>query len=131
MHGPTFSGNPLACAAANASLDLFEREPRLAEVAAIERQLAEGLEHCRGLPGVREVRVKGAIGVVQLAGKPDVVGLRQRFVEHGVWIRPFGDVVYLMPPFVIGERDLETLIRAVHAVLAQRGARELTAASKE
>jgi adenosylmethionine-8-amino-7-oxononanoate aminotransferase len=124
MHGPTFSGNPLACAAANASLDLFEREPRLAEVAAIERQLAEGLERCRSLAGVRDVRVKGAIGVVQLAGKPDAEALRRRFVEHGVWIRPFGDVVYLMPPFVISENELETLIRAVHGVLEQRAARE-------
>ncbi|HEU4618992.1 MAG TPA: adenosylmethionine--8-amino-7-oxononanoate transaminase [Gammaproteobacteria bacterium] len=119
MHGPTFSGNALACAAANASLDLFEREPRLAQVARIEKQLAEGLGRCRRLSGVRDVRVKGAIGVVQLERKADVEDLRRRFVEKGVFIRPFGDVVYLMPPFVIGEEDLETLIRAVHAVLAE------------
>ncbi len=119
MHGPTFAGNPLACAAANASLDLFEREPRLAQVAAIERALAEGLAACRGLPGVADVRVRGAIGVVELEGRPQVEGLRRAFVEEGVWVRPFGNVVYLMPPLVIGEDELAILVRAVHKVLAR------------
>ena len=109
MHGPTFAGNPLACAAANASLDLFEAEPRLAQVAAIEAQLEEGLAACRGLPGVRDVRVKGAIGVVELEREPQLEALRARFVRHGVWVRPFGDVVYLMPPLVIGAEDLAAL----------------------
>ncbi|HEY9182177.1 MAG TPA: adenosylmethionine--8-amino-7-oxononanoate transaminase [Gammaproteobacteria bacterium] len=117
MHGPTFSGNPLGCAAANASLDLFATEPRLKQVAAIEAQLEEGLADCRRLAGVREVRVKGAIGVVQLERPPNLEALRARFVNHGVWIRPFGDVVYLMPPLVIGEADLGALVRAVHGVL--------------
>ncbi len=117
MHGPTFSGNPLACAAANASLDLFATEPRLPQVAAIEAQLREGLADCAGLAGVRDVRVKGAIGVVQLRSAPNLEALRTRFVSHGVWIRPFGDVVYLMPPLVIGETDLEALVRAIHGVL--------------
>ena len=76
MHGPTFAGNPLACAAANASLDLFEREPRLAQVAQIAAQLRDGLEECRGLPGVRDVRVLGAIGVVQLERAPNLDALR-------------------------------------------------------
>jgi adenosylmethionine---8-amino-7-oxononanoate aminotransferase len=117
MHGPTFAGNPLACAAANASLDLFETEPRLVQVAALERQLEAGLATCRGLPGVRDVRVKGAIGVVQLARAPQLEALRARFVQHGVWVRPFGDVVYLMPPLVIASEDLERLIAAVRDVL--------------
>jgi adenosylmethionine-8-amino-7-oxononanoate aminotransferase len=128
MHGPTFMGNALACAAANASLDLFESEPRLAQVGAIEAALRVGLAGCRTLAGVRDVRVKGAIGVVQLDGVPNLDALRQRFVRHGVWIRPFGDVVYLMPPFVIDAADLARLIAAVQEVLVEaRAAGELSA----
>jgi adenosylmethionine-8-amino-7-oxononanoate aminotransferase len=126
MHGPTFAGNPLACAAANASLDLFESEPRLDQVAAIAEQLTRGLAACRGLGGVRDVRVKGAIGVVQLDRAPQLEALRARFVRHGVWVRPFGDVVYLMPPFVIGAEDLERLTASVCDVLREAAsAREL------
>ena len=91
MHGPTYMGNALACAAANASLDLFEREPRLAQVAAISEQMTRELAPCRGLPGVKDVRVKGAIGVVELDRIADIQALRARFVEEGVFIRPFGD----------------------------------------
>lgn len=119
MHGPTYSGNPLGCAAALASLDLFASEPRLQQVEAIERQLAHELAACRKLPGVRDVRVKGAIGVVQLERTPKLEALRERFVRHGVWIRPFGDVVYLMPPFVIGGADLERLTSALFDVLRE------------
>jgi adenosylmethionine-8-amino-7-oxononanoate aminotransferase len=119
MHGPTFMGNPLACAAANASLDLFESEPRLVQAAAIADRLREGLEPCRGLAGVEDVRVLGAIGVVQLEHPPDHDALRAAFVERGVWARTFGDVVYLMPPLVIGEADLGELLGAVHGVVAK------------
>ena len=122
MHGPTYSGNPLACAAANASLDLFATEPRLEQVAAIEAQLARELEACRGMGGVRDVRVKGAIGVVQLTRPPNLDALRSRFVRHGVFIRPFGDVVYLMPPFVIEAADLARLTGAVHDVVREAAA---------
>ena len=117
MHGPTFMANPLACAAANASLDLFEREPREAQVRAIEAALQAGLEPCRTLPGIVDVRVRGAIGVVQLDSDVDVYALRPRFVEQGVWVRPFKDVVYLMPPLVISPQELETLTRSVRMVL--------------
>jgi adenosylmethionine-8-amino-7-oxononanoate aminotransferase len=117
MHGPTFCGNPLACAAANASLDLFASEPRLAQVAAIQAQLREGLAACRGRAGVRDVRVKGAIGVVELADSIHTEGARAAFVEHGVWVRPFGNVIYLMPPLTIGAGDLEILLVAVRAVV--------------
>ena len=86
MHGPTYMANPLACTAANASLDLFEREPREAQVHAIEAGLRVGLEPCRGLPGVLDVRVRGAIGVVQLEPGMDIYALRPRFVEQGVWV---------------------------------------------
>jgi adenosylmethionine-8-amino-7-oxononanoate aminotransferase len=117
VHGPTFCGNPMGCAAANASLDLFESEPRLEQVAAIEAGLEAGLAPCRGLSQVRDVRVKGAIGVVQLDRVPDLDALRQRFLEAGVWVRPFADVIYLMPPLVIGAEELDTLIQAVNRVV--------------
>ena len=121
MHGPTYMGNALACAAANASLDLFEREPRLQQVAAIAAALERGLAPCRGLPGVKDVRVKGAIGVVELERIDDLDGLRARFVEEGVFIRPFGSIVYLTPAFTIGEEELATLTEAIVKVLSQRG----------
>jgi len=120
MHGPTFMANPLACAAANASLDLFEREPKESQVKAIEAALRTGLEPCRALPHVVDVRVKGAIGVVQLAEDVDVYALRPRFVEQGVWVRPFKDVVYLMPPLVISEEELNLLMEAVRVVLGSQ-----------
>jgi adenosylmethionine-8-amino-7-oxononanoate aminotransferase len=119
MHGPTFSGNALACAAANASLDLFESEPRLAQVTAIETQLRAGLERCRKSPAVADVRVKGAIGVVELKRSPDLDALRARFVAAGVWVRPFGNIVYLMPPLTISASDLQTLIDAVVSFVAE------------
>jgi len=117
MHGPTYTGNALACAAANASLSLFDSEPRLEQVAAIEAQMREGLATCRALDHVVDVRVKGAIGVVQLDRVPDLEALREAFVDEGVWIRPLHDVVYLMPPFVITDDELATLIGAVYRVV--------------
>src|SRR5688572_2226895 len=122
MHGPTYAGNALACAAANASLELFAAEPRLAQVAAIAAQLERELARCRELAEVRDVRVKGAIGVVQLQRPPKLEPLRARFVRHGVWIRPFGDVVYLMPSFVIGSGDLTRLTAAIYDVLREAAA---------
>jgi adenosylmethionine-8-amino-7-oxononanoate aminotransferase len=118
MHGPTFMANALGCAAANASLDLFAREPRLAQVAKIEALLRSGLEPCRKLAGVKEVRVKGAIGVVELEGIENINKLRQSFIEEGVFVRPFGSIVYLAPAFTIVEEDLIKLTRAVARVLA-------------
>ena len=120
MHGPTYMANPLACAAANASLDLFETEPRLAQVAAIEAQLREQLAPCRDIPGVAAVRVKGAIGAVELSGAVDLGALRRRCIELGVWLRPFGKLLYLMPPFVIEAGDLAALTAAARTVLAER-----------
>src|SRR5262249_59027334 len=97
--GPTYRANALGCAAANASLDLFGREPRLAQVRAISVALARGLAECWGLPGVTDVRVQGAIGVVELEKIADLDALRRRFIAAGVFIRPFGSVVYLTPAF--------------------------------
>jgi adenosylmethionine-8-amino-7-oxononanoate aminotransferase len=119
MHGPTYMGNALACAAANASLDLFEREPRLEQVRAIEGQLERGLAPCRDLPRVTDVRVMGAIGAVELDRIDDVEGLRRRFVAEGVFVRPFGSVVYLTPAFTIGEAELATLTDAVVRILRE------------
>ena len=113
MHGPTYMANPMGCAAANASLDLFETEPRLDQVAAIARQLEAGLAPCRGRPGVKDVRVKGAIGVVELETAPDRAALKARFEEAGVWIRPFGRTIYLTPAFTISADDLSVLTRAI------------------
>jgi adenosylmethionine-8-amino-7-oxononanoate aminotransferase len=120
MHGPTFMAYPLGCAAANASLDLFESEPRLAEAAAIETQLREELSRCRDSRGVVDVRVKGAVGVVQMDKPVDSVALRSRFVDMGMWIKPFGDIIYLTPPLVIGPQDLSKLTRAIEEVVLGR-----------
>jgi adenosylmethionine-8-amino-7-oxononanoate aminotransferase len=117
MHGPTYMANPLGCAAANASLDLFETEPRLAQAAAISAQLAAELEACRGLPDVVDVRVMGAIGVVELAAISDPARLRTRLVEQGVWIRPFRNIVYLTPALTIGAEELSVLTNAIRNVL--------------
>jgi len=117
MHGPTFMANPLACAAANASLDLFETEPRLQQVEAIEAQMVKELEPCRNLPHVADVRVKGAIGVVQMEAGFDVYALRDRFIKEGVWIRPFKDIIYLMPTLSIGEKELSKLTRAIFNIV--------------
>jgi adenosylmethionine---8-amino-7-oxononanoate aminotransferase len=117
-HGPTYMANALACAAANASLDLFEREPRLRQVADIAAALANGLEACRGLPRVRDVRVKGAIGVVELDRIDDINALRSRFIAEGVFIRPIENVVYLTPAFTISPDDLKSLTDAIVRVLS-------------
>jgi adenosylmethionine-8-amino-7-oxononanoate aminotransferase len=117
MHGPTYMGNALACAAANTSLDLFEQEPRLDQVAAISAALESGLASCRNLPGVKDVRVRGAIGVVELERIGDLDAMRARFVEEGVFIRPFGNIVYLTPAFTIGQDELAQLTGAIVKVL--------------
>jgi len=113
MHGPTYMANALACAAANASLDLFEKEPRMRQIAEITLGLERGLGPCRGLPRVKNVRVKGAIGVVELDGIDDLNGLRGRFLEEGVFIRPIGNIIYLTPAFTIAADELKILTDAV------------------
>jgi adenosylmethionine---8-amino-7-oxononanoate aminotransferase len=118
MHGPTYMGNALACAAANASLDLFEQEPRLRQIAGVAAALAEGLAPCRGLPGVKDVRVQGAIGVVELDRIADLDGMRARFTQAGVFVRPFGSTIYLTPAFTISPDELATLTGAVVKVVA-------------
>jgi len=118
MHGPTYMGNALACAAANASLDLFATEPRTAQAQAIGQHLEHALSPLRQVPGVADVRVKGAIGVVELKTL-DRMALRQKFIERGVWIRPFGRIVYTTPPLTIGRQDLSRLTDAIVDVVTE------------
>ncbi|ARP99864.1 adenosylmethionine--8-amino-7-oxononanoate transaminase [Pseudorhodoplanes sinuspersici] len=120
MHGPTYMANALGCAAANASLDLFEDGGRLKQVACIESSLKQGLATCRDLPGVVDVRVRGAVGVVELEHIEDLNGLRSAFVEKGTFIRPVGSVIYLAPALTIGQDDIVRLTQAIADVLRER-----------
>ena len=113
MHGPSYMANALGCAAANASLDLFESEPRLQQVAVLSSALLQGLAPCRTMPDVKDVRVKGAIGVVEMNAIDNLDALRARFVAEGVFVRPFGNIIYLTPAFTISTDELKTLTDAV------------------
>jgi adenosylmethionine-8-amino-7-oxononanoate aminotransferase len=119
MHGPTYTGNALACAAANASLDLFENEPRLRQVGDISAAMERDLAACRDISIVKDVRVRGAIGVVELNQIDDLDSLRTHFIEQGVFIRPIGNIVYLTPAFTISSDELKTLTDAVVKTVRQ------------
>ncbi len=114
MHGPTYMGNPLACAVALANLDLLAGTDWAAEVARINRGLTTGLTGCRDLPGVADVRSIGAVGVVQLDHPVDVVKATDAAIEEGVWLRPFRDLVYTMPPYVTTDADIDRICTAIH-----------------
>lgn len=118
MHGPTYMANPLACAVALASLDLLAGGGWRKDVARIERGLHEGLAPARELPRVADVRVLGAIGVVQMTREVDVAAVTAAAVERGVWLRPFRDLIYTMPPYVIDDDDL---VRLASAIVAASG----------
>jgi adenosylmethionine-8-amino-7-oxononanoate aminotransferase len=117
MHGPTFMANPLACTAANTSIKLLFESPWQQNIAHIEQGLLKGLAPCSQLHSVKNVRVLGAIGVVELHQPVDMKTIQPMFVNAGVWVRPFGKLVYLMPPYLINDADLVTLTAAVYRVL--------------
>ncbi|SKC31809.1 Adenosylmethionine-8-amino-7-oxononanoate aminotransferase [Photobacterium piscicola] len=117
MHGPTFMGNPLACAVANASLEILEQNQWQQQVASIEEQLAAELPPIAALDKVKQVRWLGAIGVIELHQPVNMVEIQQAFVNAGVWIRPFGKLVYIMPPYIITSTQLSCLTQAIYKVL--------------
>ena len=119
MHGPTFMANPLACSVAVASIDLLASMEWEHKIRNIEKRLAAGLQPCSKLCGVVDVRVLGAIGVVELEQPVDMAAVQKLFVERGVWVRPFGKLVYLMPPYIVSDQELNTLTGAVCDVVAQ------------
>ncbi len=117
MHGPTFMANPLACSVAVSSLELLISSDWHRNIAGIEEKLREGLLPCRLIPGVADVRVLGAIGVVELEQPVNMERIQKRFVENGVWVRPFGKLVYVMPPYIINDQDLQVLTEAICRVI--------------
>ena len=119
MHGPTYMGNPLACAVANASLNLLQLNDWQAQVQAIEQQLKEELLPCIEAESVADVRVLGAIGVIEMRSPVDVAAVQRFCVERGVWVRPFGKLVYIMPPFVISKDELSQLTRTLNELVYQ------------
>ena len=119
MHGPTFMGNPLACAVAHANLNILARDEWQAQVAQIEQQLQRTLMPLREMPAVADVRVLGAIGVVETRQAVDMAKMQAFFVQHGVWIRPFGKLIYLMPPYLITASQLQALTDAIAQAVQQ------------
>lgn len=120
MHGPTFMGNPLACAVSSASIRLLISSPWEKRVRRIEEQLRDELSECKDLPHVTEVRALGAIGVVELTDPVDMRRVQERFVEKGVWIRPFGRLVYTMPPYIMERPDLSLITTAIKEVVSEQ-----------
>jgi len=124
MHGPTFMANPLACSIANASITLLQSSPWEQRVKKIEYILRRELNRCRSLEIVADVRVLGAIGVVELRYTVNLLWMRDAFIKRGVWIRPFLNLVYIMPPYIIEEADLEKLTTAIYEVIVLFGEKE-------
>jgi len=118
MHGPTYMANPLACAVALASIDLLDSSGWQTNVARIERTLVEALEPARGAAGIADVRVLGAIAVLELDHPVDIAKATAVAVGHGVWLRPFRNLIYAMPPYITPQSDLEQIAQAMIAAAA-------------
>ncbi len=119
MHGPTFMANPLACATANASIDLLLDSPWQERIARMSETFSEYLQPCQDWDGVADVRIKGGIGVLELEQPVDMPSITRRFVDKGVWIRPFGKLVYVMPPYIINDEELNSLLTALTESVAE------------
>ncbi|MCG9711803.1 adenosylmethionine--8-amino-7-oxononanoate transaminase [Shewanella insulae] len=131
MHGPTFMGNPLACAAASASLDLINQNRWPEQVANIEQQMQRELAPARDIDGVKAVRCLGAVGVIEMISSVNTAALQQAFVDRGVWVRPFSNYIYIMPSYTISARQLSQLTQAMLEVAAIAGAQAKDADSDD
>jgi adenosylmethionine-8-amino-7-oxononanoate aminotransferase len=119
MHGPTFMANPLACAVAVASIDLLLQSPWQRNIHNIAAGLTRGLDACRSLGAVNDVRVLGAIGVVEMHAAVNVADVQAALIELGVWVRPFGKLIYVMPPYIMSDQDIGHLTAAIVQVIRQ------------